>query len=720
MEINPGYAGGQQDKAAHTAATHPDETTRSAARDRVAQWQQVIDGMADGTLTIGSRTPVAGIPVWVTQRVLRGGFSTGRAVAAAPPQRDEKRRAERLGIPAERRAIFESWLTADGLAELEEMLTTRGYSIHWPQHAMLPTVAVLLRRGDHEAARRLLDEVEPFVDSLRFAPPPAAPVTLPDGHVFRATTAEVRDGLRAMRPKRQVAAEHEALTVWTPLTDEAVSLWARILDDPAPTASDLDAASGLIASYETALQHHTRCRRYRRDGETLPVLVQALRHLVAGTLTDGVRDRVRHRLARIDAKRGLPGSTTNTTLRQHQAAIAARPLHQEIAVVLAARLDRLRGDIGITDLADALTPIRADEATDRVPAGTKAPPGAVRIIRQGAVAEIGSLVELGALPSVETLARLVPQLTAAQVSARVGDGDVGALLAATYRAFRRTRSLLLLNLESQTRFEEFPWVAALLEGTPGAADDPVGVARRLATLAVEHFPGTLLPNPLVRELGMLLRLGGVELPLTEELAVDIFMGRFTPKFQRAAKVAADLLQGTLYEAYHGLDLARVAALPEPVGREVPAFDELCRRDAVPKRSLADNGRIIERQQILTAGNLAVLTSLGVEPRDGWGKLALRAARHAFRLLRLAQRQEYPQTTVKNAAIAWRQALFCQAMSGDDAVVDAIVADPLARQWPPSEVVAGLAACRRGETVVPLTGWDVGGVRFHRRRPPDPT
>ena len=147
---------------------------------------------------------------------------------------------------------------------------------------------------------------------------------------------------------------------------------------------------------------------------------------------------------------------------------------------------------------------------------------------------------------------------------------------------------------------------------------------------------------------------------------------------------------------------------------------MCRRDAVPKRSLADNGRIIERQQILTAGNLAVLTGLGVEPRDGWGKLALRAARHAFRLLRLAPRQEYPQTTVKNAAIAWRQALFFQAMSGDDAVIDAIVADPLARQWPPSEVVAGLAACRRGETVVPLTGWDVGGVRFHRRRTPDPT
>ena len=164
------------------------------------------------------------------------------------------------------------------------------------------------------------------------------------------------------------------------------------------------------------------------------------------------------------------------------------------------------------------------------------------------------------------------------------------------------------------------------------ADDLVGVARRLATLAVEHFPGTLLPNPLVRELEVLLRLGGVELPLTEELAVDIFMGRFTPKFQRAAKVAANLLQGTLYERYHGLDLARVAALPELVGREVPAFDELCRRDAVPKRSLADNGRIIERQQILTAGNLAVLTGLGVEPRDGWGKLALRAARHALAIM----------------------------------------------------------------------------------------
>lgn len=63
------------------------------------------------------------------------------------------------------------------------------------------------------------------------------------------------------------------------------------------------------------------------------------------------------------------------------------------------------------------------------------------------------------------------------------------LYATVYRAFRR-RTLLLLDLQKQIQIEEMPWVAC-----------------------IERF-----------------RTAKIDLPLVEELAADIFMGAFSPRF----------------------------------------------------------------------------------------------------------------------------------------------------------------------------------------------
>ncbi len=70
-----GYAYGQLRRALRHAGAD------SARADR---WRAVLDGMADGTLSIGSRTPVADTPAWVTLEVLHGGFASGRYLAEAP------------------------------------------------------------------------------------------------------------------------------------------------------------------------------------------------------------------------------------------------------------------------------------------------------------------------------------------------------------------------------------------------------------------------------------------------------------------------------------------------------------------------------------------------------------------------------------------------------------------------------------------------------------
>ena len=85
IRINIGYAFGQLQKALTAAG--------GDASARVQKWQRVITGLLDGSLRVGSRTPVAGAPPWVTLEVVHGGFATGRFAAGGPLQRHE---AEKL------------------------------------------------------------------------------------------------------------------------------------------------------------------------------------------------------------------------------------------------------------------------------------------------------------------------------------------------------------------------------------------------------------------------------------------------------------------------------------------------------------------------------------------------------------------------------------------------------------------------------------------------
>ena len=77
---SPGYAYGQFERALDSADGKP---------AKIEQWRAVVAGMADGTLTVGSRTPVADTPAWVTLEVAHGGFATGRYLAEVELRDDE-------------------------------------------------------------------------------------------------------------------------------------------------------------------------------------------------------------------------------------------------------------------------------------------------------------------------------------------------------------------------------------------------------------------------------------------------------------------------------------------------------------------------------------------------------------------------------------------------------------------------------------------------------
>jgi hypothetical protein len=126
------------------------------------------------------------------------------------------------------------------------------------------------------------------------------------------------------------------------------------------------------------------------------------------------------------------------------------------------RLAKLPQDRGLDSVEAIATPVTPEEAVrHRVPAGRPVPVSLLTKLHRALAAEVPVLVEAGVIPSAEVLARVIPQITAEVRSAGIADPALRRLYQALYGAFRRRRSLLLLNLESQVKFTELPWVAAI-------------------------------------------------------------------------------------------------------------------------------------------------------------------------------------------------------------------------------------------------------------------
>lgn len=733
-----GYALGQLGKAFLTATTHEDPDVRRRADRRAQRWAQAIERMADGRVDVGARVPVRGLPSWVTLEVLRGGFATGSALAEVPLQADEIALARRLEIPAARRLIFGYYLTDAGLEELYDLLDSGAYRIEIPEDAALLSIAWLVRAGDRAGALDVLEAVSPYAEKLRLAPKPANAPTTPPDHVFRITAGEAADALRSRKSNPRVEAQREALAVWNPFSDRVLSLWLEQYGD-GQLSLDCDAAwrasaSALVDEYDRLATAHTLCTKHRKPKENLAILLRALRAVGRGEDLPG-RDigLVRCAIEAQVAKRGRPDSEEHAALRDQQRIVATAPAHSSLAAVAAERVRSLDLAEGIAD-PDAFTGnVTPEEGSQFGVADGSAMPRVVsRVLTRAHSAPIEDLLEEGVVPSAEVLAALVPRISASVVASGLADQALARLAAANYRAFRRRRSLLLLNLEKQIQITELPWVRAVAAHSHATTDEAMAVARRVGALALDHFPSTILPNPLVQELHHLLSAAGHDIPLVEELAADIFMGQFSDKFRRAAQIAARVVGGTLYARYYAIDVAQVLALsvrkkdqapdgwtwrrsrPTDPG---PTFGDLCwtraGRSSSDPWSVAANGTVIEQSQILTTHNLAALVSIGAQPNRSWIDLARDAVDRTGALLELASRQRRPLATVKDAAYAWRQAIFFLSVADPAETQSLLSEDSLTTSAPVvmNELVAGLREVAAGHPVdgerSPFLGWTVG-------------
>ncbi len=667
-----GYVLGQLLRAWKTTQEHFDANVRQLAAKKIERLEQVLRGMLSGKLSIGAQTPVEGIPAWVTLEVVHGGFATGNLLAGGALQQHELAMLSRLGLPAKvrsRSALNRYYLGEAGRSELVAMLHSGCYRINVPEEAALLASAWLESRGMTEKSRELIDCISPFFDRLRFYPVPDQRVISSDSTVHRCAVGETINALANRLPKAQVARMMEALRVWQPLYDRTVAHFLETVEDDEPCRRFADdwpkRAAALLEEYARLRKSHGLCLKPDRPKENFARLRGYMKICVENPAQLTTRDRgmIRHILRCYVARHGTPDTEEFAQRRREQALLAGAPTHDELIVVLMSRLERLPEDSGVADLDAALVSVREEEsARFKVPVGASIPESLAAKVRRATEAPIEQLIAKAIIPSADVMAELLPQISSQVRSAAIEDLELRQLYGVSYKAFRRRRSLLLLNLERQVRLEELPWIRAI---EVFRLDDDVTrtqakrTLEKVCTLAITSFPQAVLPNKLLQELRSLATASGLSIPIVDELAADIFMGTFSEKFVRAAQIAGRLLGGTLYERYYGLDYERVLRFGDDWRDFGALCAELARVSENESWSVSRNGRVIEQSQILTTHNLAGL----FVALDLQGKLAGELNALAESCFRWICRQRPPTSwkarlrATKNSAYAWRQMVF---------------------------------------------------------------
>ncbi|MCP4381523.1 MAG: hypothetical protein GY798_08935 [Hyphomicrobiales bacterium] len=631
----------------------------SGSAEKASKWRDVLSGIQTGELNIGDRTPVAGMPVWATPEIVRGGFATGAYAAGGSISPDEKRLAKELAFEisdiGRLRTALNAWhLTEEGLGRLLKMAGSGCFDAETPEETALLAVAVLMDTNP-SAGEAILDEITPFFDRLRFYPSPAP---FPRGYgVHVGTVGGLRQALSEMRPSANVVRQNATLTVWIPLYDRLVDLLAEPVNE-----SWRVRAREWIRSYRKA-DRNDMSRRWSRSDGPFQRCRAALEHrLRKGNLPVGEHKYIDLVIARRVEKSGF--GSERDKYRAEQAKQHVGVWLNALSEAVLERLDGLSDKSGIEDIDPILAPVGAKEARPGAGAGTSLTLGISRKVKRARFAPVGDLVAEGQITSPEVLAAILPQVTADLHASGFSTRSERAIYAALYRAFRLRRSLLLLDLQSQVRMEELPWASALLKRrttSRNQAQISRAALREIVALALTHFPQVQFPNAMIEEMMGLARRAKIEAPLTRELAADIFMDKFAKSFDRAASLTIGRYGNALYGRYYGL--------PEHVSPG--GLGEICSQRAGGRISdnwsVAWNGMVIEQQLILTSHNLATIFELvGLSDLD-FDAMSRRCFDWICAKLQIPS--HYPHTrlqTLKNAAYAWRQMIaFLSELEADD-------------------------------------------------------
>jgi hypothetical protein len=677
------------------------------AEKKAEQWEKVLSGLYSAELQIGVRTPVFGTPAWATLEVVTGGFATGNLLAGGALTDVEKDLAQEINIPIgpDTRALLNSYfISQEGVERLCKHASSGQFTVNLPEEGALLAVACLLEKDDVPSANTILSQIFPYFAELRFFPHLSGAPPTSSESVFLQPVSVSINKLKGLKANRRIASQEEAIKVWIPLYDSLVSLLIETVDGAIPSIAVeksgkpvrsasgqfelsggwpgrkfptdwADRAQRIVKLHQEKASQHSLCKMRLKNGTPHMRLLKVTQLLIEDPmkLSEGDRQYTRLQLARYVAKRGLPDSDRMRTYRDRQDVQCGTPKHYEIAEILRQRLMPLPQEQGLENVSPFIAPVSSGEATDTVPEGTQIPQHLAKKVGRAQLATVDELIQQGYITSTDVLAEVLPQITSCIRASSFTDVGLKKIYVSVYRAFCRRRSLLLLNLEAQVKIAELPWISGIekyRKTTMADKELAIVVLTDVVALALSHFPHALLPNKLLQEIRALVKQAGLEAPIVDEVAADIFMGEFTQKYAEAATIAAELLHGSLYERYYDIDYSAFLKKRLFLKRTVNAqeFSRLCSDRASPGTkgwSVASNGIVIEQQHILTTQNLAVLfQSLDLKGIFRWRLFEMVKDTFSW----ICKRQQLPVDhyhagliMLKNTAYAWRQMVFYMSL-----------------------------------------------------------
>ena len=306
------------------------------------------------------------------------------------------------------------------------------------------------------------------------------------------------------------------------------------------------------------------CSLPRKQKGSLVRLVKYLKKCVDDPTQLSGRDvgMIRLLIACSIAKRGPPNSERCQIYRFNQQKHVKGPTFEEISQLLKSRLFDYPRDDGIERIEEVVQLVSPEESELwEFEKGMAIPEALKRKIQRARKGTVEQLIAGGLISSSETLASFLPHITANVITEVLQDMNLRRLYLSMYNAFRKRRSLLLLNYEKQVRLEELPWIEALrsyvknLSNNSGRSHslDYQYLVRQtmvqVVQLTLKTFPHVIIPNPMIEELVTLSKESEMGLPLTKEVAADIYMGDFSSTFVKAAQTSSILLHDSLYESY---------------------------------------------------------------------------------------------------------------------------------------------------------------------------
>jgi len=611
-------------------------------------------------------------------------------------------------------------LTEDGLSQLYKLYYSGCYKINIPEEGALLTIAWLLSNDLFSQVAQIIDEILPYMDSLRFYPVITDEPVGNSSEFYLSTVGDCIQKLKQFKSGADILRQKETISIWIPLYDEFISHFIQAIKGVLPVVKGTQTISSegkieniyqlisdevkyefsdewiskLKALYEKyrnycAIHRYSR-KPYKRNSSLKQIVTLAHEMIKLDfKLTKSQFNQLSFLIGRYITKHGLPESDQNKLLRARQKEQISGPLFEDIAAILIERLQSEKIDKGIENLDPFLEPLIIKDKNGNARKIT-IPIYFKKRIEKCLTSSLNVLVERGLITSADTLAILLPQLTAEIQSSGIDDPNLHRLYSQLYKSFRKRRSLLLLNLESQIKVEEVPWIKAVLDNKPKSIDSQEiakNALEEIATQTICSFPHAIIPNKLLQEFRMLAKTANIDLPFVDEVAADIFMGEFSDKFLAAAKIASSLLKGTIYERYYSIDFSVIDAIKLKNKQEESrfgfrrktnsnqmSFAEICKSRAKTEKvsyGVAANGAIIEQQQILTTQNLAVCFA-AFDLKEKLHDVLIKLAQHCFQWICKRQQTKIDHwhgklIMIKNTAYAWRQMIFYISMMDKDMV-----------------------------------------------------